>query len=191
MNNLQHPDAKNAIARFRCWIERVVIGLNLCPFARKPYEDDRVRYVVSDASEPGLLLADLERELDLLHEAGAGNTETTLLIHPHVLLDFLDYNDFFNVVEELLKQGGYTGEFQVASFHPDYCFAGAEADDAENYTNRSPYPALHILREASIEQALEGFSAPDLIPERNIRTMEKLGAERMRAILAECLEIKV
>ena len=191
MNNPQYPDAKSVIGRFRCWIERVVIELNLCPFARKPYESDRVRFIVSDASEPGQLLADLERELDLLHEAGVGNTETTLLIHPYVLLDFLDYNDFFNIVEELLEQGGYTGEFQVASFHPDYCFAGTEADDAENYTNRSPYPALHILREASIEQALAGFAAPDLIPEQNIRTMEKLGAERMRAILASCLEMKV
>lgn len=179
------------IARFRCWIERVVIGLNLCPFARKPYEGDRVRYVVSDAGEPELLLADLERELEQLREADAGKTETILLIHPHVLQDFLNYNEFLGVVEDFLGQGGYGGEFQVASFHPDYRFAGTEPDAAENYTNRSPYPALHILREAGIEQALAGFADPDQIPERNIRTMEKLGAEQMRAILAECLEIKV
>ena len=185
------PDAENVIARFRCWIERVVIGLGLCPFARKPYEGGRVRYVVSDAGEPELLLADLERELELLREADAGKIETTLLVHPHVLQDFLDYNEFLGVVEGFLEQGGYRGEFQVASFHPDYRFAGTERDAAENYTNRSPYPALHILREADIEQALAGFADPDQIPERNICTMEKLGAERMRAILAECLKIKV
>ena len=191
MSNLQYPDAACVIARFRCWIERVVIELNLCPFARKPYEGERVRYVVSDASKPALLLADLERELDLLRETGAGDIETTLLIHPHVLTDFLDYNDFFSVIDTLLEQGGYAGEFQVASFHPDYRFAGTERDDAENYTNRSPYPVLHILREASIEQALAGFENPDQIPERNIRTMEKLGAEQMQAVLVQCLALKV
>jgi len=179
------------IARFQCWIERLVIGLELCPFARGPYENGRVRYVVSDAGAPELLLAELEQELEWLREAGAGNTETTLLIHPYTLLDFLDYNDFFGVVEELLEQGGYAGEFQVASFHPDYRFAGTKRDDAENYTNRAPYPALHILREASIEQALAGFADPDRIPERNIRTMEKLGVEQLRAILTGCLAKRV
>ena len=191
MSNLQYPDAACVIARFRCWIERVVIELNLCPFAPKPYEGERVRYVVSDASDPALLLADLERELDLLRQTDAGEIETTLLIHPQVLTDFLDYNDFFNAIDALLEQGGYAGEFQVASFHPDYRFAGTERDDAENYTNRSPYPALHILREASIEQALAGFENPDQIPERNIRTMEKLGAEQMQAVLVQCLALKV
>ncbi len=191
MNNPQHPDAESVIARFRCWIERVVIELNLCPFARKPYQADLVRYVVSDAGAPELLLADLEQELELLREADAGKTETTLLIHPHTLQDFLDYNDFLGVVDDFLEQGGYRGEFQVASLHPEYRFAGAERDAAENYTNRSPYPALHILREAGIEQALAGFATPDRIPERNIRTMEKLGAGRVQAILAECLKIKV
>ncbi len=149
-----------------------------------------MRFVVSDASEPALLLADLERELKSLHEMDASKAETTLLIHPDVLHDFIDYNDFLGVVEKLLDQGGYTGEFQVASFHPDYRFADTAADDAGNYTNRSPYPALHILREASIEHALESVAAPEQIPERNIRTLEKLGSGYMQAILAECLEIK-
>jgi len=191
MNNPQHPDTETIIARYRCWIERVVIALNLCPFARKPYEGDRVRYVVSDAGAPELLLADLEHELKLLRKTDAGTTETTLLIHPYTLQDFLDYNDFLGAVDDVLGQGGYAGEFQVASLHPRYRFAGTEKDDAENYTNRSPYPALHILREADIEQALTGFATPEQIPEQNIRAMKKLGAERMRAILAECLEIKV
>lgn len=191
MNNPQQHDADCVIAHFRCWIERVVIGLALCPFAREPYENGRVRYVASDAGTRELLLAELQRELEWLREAGAGNTETTLLIHPYVLLDFLDYNDFLGVVEGFLEQGGYAGEFQVASFHPDYRFAGTKRDDAENYTNRAPYPALHILREASIEQALAGFADPDRIPERNIRTMEKLGVEQLRAILTGCLAKRV
>jgi len=110
VNNQQHPDTESVIARFRCWIERVVIELNLCPFARQPYEGGRVRYVVSDACEPVELLVDLEQELEWLRETGVGKTETTLLIHPDVLQDFPDYNDFLGVVEKLLEQGGYTGE---------------------------------------------------------------------------------
>lgn len=190
MNDLQYPDTESVVAHFRYWVERVVIDLNLCPFARRPYEDGRVRFVVSDACEPALLLVDLAQELDLLRATDAAKTETTLLIHPGVLHDFIDYNDFLGIVETLLEQGGYTGEFQVASFHPDYHFADTDADDAANYTNRSPYPALHLLREASIEHALESVAAPEKIPQRNIRTLEKLGAEHMRDMLAECLEIK-
>ncbi|MFQ5644894.1 MAG: DUF1415 domain-containing protein [Thiogranum sp.] len=181
-------DAGTVIAQFRCWVEQVVIGLNLCPFARGPYAGGRVHFVVSAASEPEQLLADLDRELAVLRATDAAVIETTLLIHPHVLTDFIDYNDFLGVVEVLLEQGGYAGEFQVASFHPGYRFAGTESDAAENYTNRSPWPALHLLREAALERALEGYKNPEQIPERNIRTMEKLGAEQMRAILAACLE---
>jgi len=175
------------IAGFRCWIEQVVIGLNLCPFARQPYEGGKVRLVVSAAGEPGQLLVDLEQELAQLRAVDHQEIETTLLIHPHVLADFLDYNDFLAVVDDFLEQGGYAGEFQVASFHPDYRFAGTSSSDAENYTNRSPWPALHLLREASIEQALAGYGNPDDIPARNIRTMNKLGAQAMQARLADCL----
>jgi len=178
------------IARTRCWIERVVVELNVCPFARKPYEGGQVRYVVSAANQPEDLLAEVQRELELLRATDAGKIETTVLIHPAVLNDFLDYNDFLGVVDGLIEEAGYQGEFQVASLHPHYQFAGTEPDAAENYTNRSPYPILHLLREAELARAIAGYVRPDKIPERNIRTLEKLGAARMREILDECMGIK-
>lgn len=182
-----HPDIETIIARTRCWIERVVVELNLCPFARKPYEGGQVRYVVSAAERPEDLLEDVQRELELLRATDAGEIETTVLIHPYVLNDFLDYNDFLGIVDTLIEEGGYAGEFQVASLHPDYQFAGTEADDAENFTNRSPYPILHLLREEGLARAIAGYARPDKIPERNIRTLEKLGAARIREILDECM----
>jgi len=178
------------IARTRCWIERVVVELNVCPFARKPYEGGQVRYVVSAANQPEDLLAEVQRELELLRATDAGEIETTVLIHPDVLNDFLDYNDFLGVVDGLIEEAGYQGEFQVASLHPHYQFAGTEPDAAENYTNRSPYPILHLLREAELARAIAGYARPDKIPERNIRTLEKLGAARMREILDECMGIE-
>lgn len=177
-----------AIARTRCWIERAVIEFNLCPFARKPYEGELVRYVVSEANEPEQLLADLQQELERLRATDPGELETTVLIHPWVLQDFLDYNDFLNVVDALLAQG-YEEEFQVASLHPDYQFAGTAPDDAENYTNRSPYPVLHLLRAEGVARAISGYASPERIPERNIAQMDRLGAEHMRALLDECMQI--
>ena len=182
-------DADTVIARTRCWIERVVVELNVCPFARKPYEGGQVRYVVSEADQPELLLEELHRELEHLRETDAAEVETTVLIHPYVLTDFLDYNDFLGVVDALIEEEGYEGEFQVASLHPDYQFAGTQFGDAENYTNRSPYPVLHLLREEELARAIAGYVRPDKIPERNIRLMEKLGAERMRELLSECMQI--
>jgi hypothetical protein len=182
-----HPDIETTIARTRCWIERVVVELNLCPFARRPYEGGQVRYVVSAAERPEDLLENVQRELELLRATDAGEIETTVLIHPGVLNDFLDYNDFLGIVDTLIEEGGYAGEFQVASLHPDYQFAGTEADDAENFTNRSPYPILHLLREEGLARAIAGYARPDKIPERNIRTLEKLGAARIREILYECM----
>lgn len=185
-----HPDIETIIARTRCWIERVVVELNLCPFARKPYEGGQVRYVVSAAERPEDLLENVQRELELLRATDAAEVETTVLIHPFVLHDFLDYNDFLGIVDALIDEGGYAGEFQVASLHPDYQFAGTQPDDAENYTNRSPYPILHLLREEGLARAIAGYARPDKIPERNIRTLEKLGAARMREILDECMRIE-
>jgi len=187
-NNL---NAATVIARTRCWIERVVVELNLCPFARKPFMGGQVRYVVSEAKQTAILLEDLHKELEYLRHTDAAEVETTVLILPYVLNDFLDYNDFLGVVDALIDEEGYQGEFQVASFHPDYQFGGTHVDDAENYTNRSPYPALHLIREASIGRAVAVFPQPEEIPERNIRTMEKMGAERMREILDECMKIEV
>lgn len=180
-------DNETIIARTRCWIERVVVEMNICPFARKPYEGGKVRYVVSAAEQPEDLLSEMQRELELLRETDAGEIETTVLIHPHVLNDFLDYNDFLGVVDALIEDGGYAGEFQVASLHPDYQFAGTQPDAAENYTNRSPYPILHLLREAELARAIAGYARPDKIPERNIATLERIGAARMKEILEECL----
>ncbi len=189
-SRMKNPsDTETIIARTRCWIERVVVELNVCPFARKPYEGGQIRYLVSAADSPEDLLADVQTELELLRSTDAAEVETTVLIHPYVLNDFFDYNDFLGIVDALIDDGGYEGEFQVASLHPHYQFAGTQPDDAENYTNRSPYPILHLLREAELARAIAGYARPDKIPERNIRTLEKLGATRMREILDECLRI--
>jgi len=185
-----HASSNIIIARTRYWIEHAVVELNLCPFARKPYESGQVRYVVSETDQADSLLEDFHRELKFLRDMDAGDVETTLLIHPYVLNDFLDYNDFLGRVDALIEDEGYEGEFQVASLHPDYQFAGTQSDDAENYTNRSPYPVLHLLREDGLARAIAGYARPDKIPERNIRTMERVGAERMRDLLGECMQIK-
>ena len=177
------------IAQTRCWIERAVVALNLCPFAKKPVEGEQVRYVVSEARDEESLLAEMQQELDHLRDTDAAALETTVLIHPYVLDDFYDYNDFLGLVDAFLEDAGYAGEFQVASLHPDYQFAGTEPEDAENYTNRSPYPILHLLREELLEKAILTYARPDKIPERNIRTMEKLGADKMRKMLAECMQL--
>lgn len=180
-------DADALIAHCRNWVEQLVIGLNLCPFARVPYENGQVRFVVSSATQPEALLEDLHRELETLRSTDAQELDTTLLIHPQVLQDFLDYNDFLYIVDNFLEQEGYADEFQVASLHPDYQFADTQPDDAENFTNRSPYPLLHILREDSVTKALGSISHPERIPERNIRSLKKLGAAQLREQLANCL----
>lgn len=185
-----HAGSNIVIARTRYWIEHAVVELNLCPFARKPYEGNQVRYVVSETDQADSLLEDFHRELKFLRDKNTDDVETTLLIHPYVLNDFLDYNDFLGRVDALIEDEGYEGEFQVASLHPDYQFAGTQSDDAENYTNRSPYPVLHLLREEGLARAIAGYARPDKIPERNIRTMERVGAERMRDLLGECMRIK-
>lgn len=185
----KNPSPETIIARTRCWIERTVIEFNLCPFARKPYEGEQVRYVVSDATTPETLLIDLQTELDLLRQTDPKLIETTVLIHPWVLQDFLDYNDFLDVVDALLEQGGYEEEFQVASLHPQYQFAGTTENDAENYTNRSPYPVLHLLRVEGVARVISSYPRPESIPERNIEQMEKVGSEHMRTILDECMKI--
>jgi hypothetical protein len=185
----KNPSPEKIIAQTRCWVERAVVALNLCPFARKPVEGEQVRYVVSTARDEETLLAEMQQELDHLRASDPSLIETTVLIHPWVLNDFYDYNDFLGVVDGFLELAGYAGEFQVASLHPDYQFAGTEPGDAENYTNRSPYPILHLLREELLEKAILTYARPDKIPERNIRTMETVGAEKMRAMLAECLQM--
>ena len=152
-----------------------MIGLNLCPFAKAVHAAGRVNYRLSEAMTEDALVADLARELTALNEASPEETETTLLIHPRVLNDFLDFNDFLELADATVKGLGLEGVLQVASFHPGFQFAGTEAEDITNFSNRSPFPTLHLLREASIERALAQFPDADSIYERNIDTLRKLG----------------
>ena len=171
------PAAEEVIAEIRAWLEKAVIGLNLCPFAKAVYIAEQVRFVVSEAETPEVLLADLLEELKTLAAADPGKIDTTLLIHPWVLGDFLDYNDFLGVADAAVEDLDLAGEIQVASFHPRYRFEGTGPDDIENYTNRSPYPILHLLREASVERAVAAFPDAAEIFEKNIETMNRLGHE--------------
>ncbi len=170
------------VRQTRRWLERAVIGLNLCPFAKPVHARDQIRYVVSEAETPEDLLADLIEELQTLAAAEPEEIETTLLIHPGVLNDFLDYNDFLGVAEDAVADLGLEGVIQVASFHPRYQFAGTAPDDITNYTNRSPYPTLHLLREASVERAVAAVPDASEIYERNMETLRKLGVEGWRKL---------
>jgi uncharacterized protein len=174
------------MAQTRAWLERAVIGLNLCPFARAVHVKDRIRYVVSDAGDTDALLAALCDELGLLASADPLQVETTLLIHPQVLTDFEDFNDFLDVAEAAVDQLGHRGVLQVASFHPDYRFAGTAADDPGNATNRSPWPTLHLLREASIERAVASVPDAATIYEANIAMLQRLGADGWAALQVQC-----
>ena len=173
----------------RRWLERAVIGLNLCPFAKAVYAKQQVRIVVSDASTERALLEELGEEMALLRDTPADRIDTTLLVHPQVLQDFLDYNDFLDQADALVEVLELDGVLQVASFHPHYQFAGTEPDDAENLTNRAPYPILHLLREDSVDRAVEAYPEPDAIIERNVATMRELGAKGFQKLLSDDTKI--
>ena len=175
-------------AHTRRWLQEVVIGLNLCPFAAAPARARRIRFTVSRAADEGELLAELEREILHLHSCPATTLETTLVIVPSLLQDFLDFNDFLDPVDALLQRRSWRGIYQIASFHPDYCFAGSAPADAGNLTNRSPYPMLHILREASVERALQVFADAGQIPARNIARVESLGPEQRQKLFPYLLD---
>lgn len=179
----QFLTAEQAIEATRHWLEKAVIGLNLCPFAKSVHVKNQVRYVVSNARSAEALLADLINELQVLHRADPEEIDTTLLIHPWVLCDFLDFNDFQDIADASLEELDLAGEIQVASFHPQFQFAGSEPEDIGNYTNRSPYPTLHLIREASIDRAVTAFPDASDIFERNIETMRRLGHEGLKALL--------
>ncbi len=170
------------IARTQRWLETAVIGLNLCPFAKAVHVKRQVRYVVSDAKDAEGLLVDLLEELQALYDADPDEIETTLIVHPYVLEDFLDYNDFLDIADAAVSELGLDGEIQVASFHPDYQFAGTDLDDPGNYSNRSPYPTLHLLRETSVAKAVAAFPDAGQIYERNIETLQALGKDGWRAL---------
>jgi hypothetical protein len=174
-----------ALAATRQWLERAVIGLNLCPFAKGVHLKQQIRWVESTATEPKTLLQDLVHELQRLAAADPEWLDTTLLVHPHALQDFLDYNDFLDVADAAIEELGLEGVLQIASFHPQYQFEGTAEDDVENFSNRSPYPTLHLLREDSIARAVAAFPEAEAIYERNIETLQKLGATGWRRLMTE------
>ena len=159
------------------WLERAVIGLNLCPFAKGVHTKDQIHYAVSHATDARELLQDLQRELEALAEASAEKRDTTLLIAPLAMPDFLDFNDFLELADELVEAMDLAGILQVASFHPHFQFEGTLADDVGNCTNRAPYPTLHLLREDSIDKAVEAFPEAEMIYERNMQVLEDMGIE--------------
>ncbi|HTA88465.1 MAG TPA: DUF1415 domain-containing protein [Polyangiaceae bacterium] len=175
------------VSQTRAWLEEIVIGLGLCPFAKAVHVKGQIRYFVSAARTPEALLEDLLSELTLLSRAEPELIDTTLLIHPHTLLGFLDYNDFLSVADVAIDELGLTGELQVASFHPEYQFEGNAADDPANYCNRSPHPMLHLLREASVDRAVAVFPDASLIYEKNIQTLRTLGQSGIQRLLTAAL----
>ena len=179
-------DSAIACAETLAWVDRAVIGLNLCPFARAVRAKSQLRCVVSHATDPEALLHALCDEVLRLLAADAAQCETTLLVHPEVLHDFAEYNDFLDVAEAALESLGCEGVLQLASFHPDYQFAGTEPDDVTNATNRSPYPTLHLIREDSIDRAVAAFPEAETIYQTNIETLNRLGAEAWRALQQQC-----
>jgi uncharacterized protein len=179
VNAIEHDQI---IADTRRWLERAVIGLNLCPFAESPYRGSRVRFRVSEQRSAAGLVEDLNEELLSLQAGDPAEQETTLLIHPWVLNDFIEYNEFLEVCDAAVAELDLEGELQVASFHPQYQFADTQPEDIDNYTNRSPYPMLHLLRESSVERAVAAVGDPDEIYLRNIRTLRQLGHAGWQAL---------
>ena len=163
------------LAAMQAWAERAVIGLNLCPFAKAVQRSGGIRWVESAALDEESLLADLVAELHLLSRTPAARIETTLIVHPQVLADFDDYNQFLDIADAALEHLGLAGTIQIASFHPAYRFEGSRGDDITNASNRAPYPALHLLREASVEAAVAAFPDATSIYSRNMKTLRKLG----------------
>jgi hypothetical protein len=182
----QEQQDQKIILAVQQWVNDFVVDLNLCPFAKRALVKQRVRFVVSYADNEEALLVALQAELNQL--ADNSDIETTLLIHPLMLNDFDAYNQFLDYADGLLKEMQLDGVFQVASFHPNYQFGGTDIEDAENYTNRSPYPLLHILREASLDAVLETTEHTDQIPVRNITLMNEMGAARLKQMLSDCLD---
>ena len=185
MSNTTYDPVPGAVAILqdtRTWLEKAVIGLNLCPFAKAVARRGQIRYVISLAQDRDALALELTTELSLLATTDAEVTDTTLLIHPLVLTDFFDYNAFLPQADRIIRRLGLAGTLQVASFHPDYAFADCAADAIENCTNRSPYPMLHLLREASIVRAVAAFPAAEAIYEKNIATLQALGPDGWLAL---------
>lgn len=178
------PSDQDIIEATRQWVIRAVIGLNLCPFAKAEHVHGRIRYVVSRATHRDELLAELQQELDFLNQADPAQTETTLLVAASMLEDFLDFNDFLDAADGVVDELDLEGIIQIASFHPQYQFADAGPDDIENYSNRSPWPTLHLIREASIDRAVEAFPDAADIYERNMAVLRQLGLEGWKKLMS-------
>lgn len=183
------PSDEVVTAATRGWLTEIVIGLELCPFAKPVHAKGQIRYFVSSAEDPEALLQDLLNEMQALTDADPSAVDTTLLIHPRVLSDFLEYNDFLSVAEFALEDRGLAGQLQIASFHPHYQYAGNSPEDLANYVTRSPYPMLHLLREASVDRAVDVFPDASLIVEKNIKTLRTLGLDGWRRLMANVLEL--
>ncbi|WP_373095713.1 DUF1415 domain-containing protein [Zhongshania sp.] len=182
-------DAKKTVeAAVSLWLERVVVGLGLCPFAAKPLQEARVRVDISSAQSPEELAGDLHLALCRLEETPVETLETSLLVVPHMLADFYDYNDFLDIADAMLVEGDWEGVIQIASFHPQYQFAETDKDDAENFTNRAPYPIFHLLREASLEAVLASYPDPDAIPERNIELFSDMDRGKLKHLFPYCFK---
>lgn len=164
------------VAATRIWLEKAVIGLNLCPFAKSVYVKNQIRIVVSQAPHLDAFLEELDRELDFLAAASPDETDTTLLVHPTLFPDFDDFNQMLDIADAALPEHGLDGILQIAPFHPDFRFEGTEADEISNYTNRSPYPTLHLIRESSIARAVAAMPDTDAIYQRNIALLQEMGS---------------
>jgi len=169
----------NKIEQTKLWIKKVVIGLNLCPFAAHPFRSEKIKYLLEETDNLEKLTATLVEELLFLNNVKPNEVETSFIIFPNALEDFLDYNDYLSVVDDVLKDLELEGIIQVASFHPDYQFAGESKDAPSNYVTRSPFPMLHLLRESSVTQAIESYPSVEQIPKDNIKTMNELGLENI------------
>lgn len=174
-NTRTTPNDDEVVALTQSWLEHAVIGLNLCPFAKSVYVKKQVRYTVCRTEEWDALAQTLEEELQFLADADPQETDTTLLIIPLALQDFHEYNDFLDWADRILERLELDGTLQIASFHPDYQFADAGPDDIENYSNRSPFPILHLLRESSIDKAVAAYPEASAIFEKNMATLRNLG----------------
>jgi hypothetical protein len=172
----------DVIAAMRLWLEKAVIGLNLCPFAKAVYVKNQVRFVVSEARHVDAFLEELDRELEFLAEADPQEVDTTLLIHPTLFPDFLDFNEVVGIAEEAVAEHELEGILQVASFHPAFQFEDTAPEAVGNYTNRAPFPTLHLIREESLARAVAAYPDAEDIYLRNIETLEKLGLEGWQAL---------
>ena len=170
------------------WIEKIIINHNFCPFAKKPFNQDKIRYAVSSATDSEKVVDDLVDELLLLHETPATEVETTILIVPNTLIDFDEYNQFLDVTDSALEELDLVDIIQVASFHPDYCFADLDVDDVRNYTNRSIYPMFHLIREDSVEHARATFKDVENIPDANMDLLLEIGLDAIRHQRNACLK---